>query len=475
MAERTQDIIIRGINRGMADDGIIADTLMPADQVRFIRNLDTDTIGYLKSRKGYTKLTAGAVVSANSLLGLHQHVGTNDRLIAFINEGTDTTAESYYLNAGSWTQKALAFDPNVRIRCISFLDLVYAVNGADNPKSWDGGAGTNWGNTNLVSAPIGSLIEVFRQQVFIANTTTDTVYFSSLPSSGAITWTPATDNFIVNPNDGSNLTAMKRVGQELLFFKRKYFYRFNGRSLDADPIFEYGTASQESLAVVQNALCFYDPIHKTVYAYTGGYPQDIGRAVGKFFAAIPTSNEPNVVCRTLGDVLEFFIGNVTVDGRTYTNCALRYLVNSKAWVVRTYAHSFTTSLIYDDGTTVSSIQGRTDGFIVTMDTGNTDDGTDIGWEMETQWYTGNGNPNQRKQIGKLVGFVDSETPVSMQFKSDEQPSWKNAGSTKGYRTSLEGVNIPYRRVKIRMTGSSNGEPTIIDGFGFVDHMILDSN
>lgn len=472
MAQQLDDFIIRGINRGMADDGIIADSMMPDSQVRLLVNLDVSRIGSLKSRLGYTQLGSTAVVSGKATLGLHSHVGTNSKLIAFSNNSGATTAEAYYLNGSSWTNKALGFTAGTKIRATTFLDLVCAVNGTDSPKSWTGATGDSWGSTNLASAPIGHIVVPYRQQLMIINTSTDTVYFSSIPTAGAITW-PANNNFIVNPNDGSRLTAGIRYAEQFVLFKRNFIYRYNGRSTDADPAIDWGTASQESVVVLKGSVYFYDPIRQTLGAYSGGYPEDVGRAVGKFFAAIPTSSETNVTLRAFGDFVEAFIGTVTVDGRVFTNCALRYNINSKAWTVRVYYNSFAYTTLYDNGTTLRSLMGSSTGVIYQMDYGVLDDAVAIAYEMESQWYTGTpNNPYQKVKAGKVVSFVDSETPVLVEVKTNLNPSWKALGNGKKYVSVYPATNFEYNRVKVRLSGSVKSGTTVIDGFGIIDRELV---
>lgn len=465
MAQEMNPFVVRGIHRGMVDDSIVGDNRMSQDQVRRILNMNDDAIGYLTRRNGYEKLDDDPVVNTKPSLGLHHHVGTNSQLIAFSDNAGAANAESYYLSGGTWTNEALGFTAGTKVRATTFLDRVFAVNGTDNPKSWSGNPSDSWDTTSLVSAPVGHIIQAFRQQLYIINTDDDTVYFSSIPTSGAVTWDTTNDNFIVNPNDGSNLTAAVPFGNEFVLFKRKYFYRFNGRSVDADPIFNFGTASQESVASHKTGLYFYDPYNCSIFVYSGGYPQDIGRAIQKYICAIPTANEADVIARAIGDTIEFFVGDITVDGTTYSNAALRYRINSKSWSIRTYADDFKAHTIYDDGTDIVSLLGTDDGYVMKMDTGNDDDGSSIPFEIETQWYFMSQNADSVFRLREFVTLMDQGVGMTVQYTTDnDNGTWRELGRSSAFASEYQQINKDFKRIKFRFTGNSDATPEIFDGF-----------
>ena len=170
MSQNLEPIVVRNIDRGMADSSAVADSLMPSRQMRLVKNMDTDRVGYLVRRNGYSRLGSAQVVADKALLGLHHHTPTtaaNNQIVAFCNQSNDSTAEAYYLSGSTWTNKALGFTASTKIRAVSFLGLIMAANGTDSPKSWDGSAGGSWGTTSLVSAPTGSLIETYKQQMIL--------------------------------------------------------------------------------------------------------------------------------------------------------------------------------------------------------------------------------------------------------------------------------------------------------------------
>lgn len=441
-----------------------ADSVVPMTQMRLALNMDSSQIGSFIRRRGYSRVGSAAVVATKPILGLFHHVGTNSQLIAFSNDAGDANAEAYYLSGGTWTNEALGFTAGTEINAITFLDYVFAVNGTDSPKSWDGNPATNWGTTNLVSAPTGSLIETYKQQVFIGDTSTDTVYFSSIPTAGAITWDTVNDNFIVNPNDGSSLTAMIRYGQELLFFKDDYLYRYNSGSLDPDPVIFSGTPSQKSVIIANTVCWFYSAKDKAIYGYSGGYPEKISDPVKSFVQAIPSSSETSVVAWKDDESIEFYIGDVTVNSRSYTNVGLRYHISTQTWTVREYANDLRRFATYNDGTDRTYVMGDAVGDVVTMEDGNDDLGTNIGFELETAWLTTSDNPRYKNRLSRFSTFIDNSLSTAVFYKTDLDDTWREIGTCSKFVNDWRGINADFHRIKYRFVGYNNSGRAEFDGF-----------
>jgi hypothetical protein len=468
MAQGLDPITLRGFHRGMADKSVLADSMMSRNQLRLIENMDGDAIGYLKSRKGYERVGSAAVVSGESGLGLHHHIGTNSQLIAFSDNAGSTNTESYYLDGSTWTNEALGFTAGNRVRTVSFLDRVFAVNGVDAPKSWDGNPSNSWDSTNLTSAPTSALIETYKQQVFMGDTSTDQVDYSSIPSSGTITW-PSDNNFIVNPNDGSNLTFLKNFANQLLIGKNDYIYRYNGRSIDADPVIFFGAPSQEAVTQAGGgALYVYDGRRNVIVEYSGGYPSPISKPVRAFLRAIPTSSHEDVVLWSDEDHVIAYIGDVTVEGVTFSKVALRYTISTQSWVVYTYAHEFTAETLYDDGTDILQLGYTSDGSVVKHDTGSTDLGEGISYKLETGWLSFGRNLALRQKLAAFSAFAESARGMNVQYKADiEDNTWRSIGQMRGLVTSWSGLNIQMHRIKFRFVGYTESAQAIFDGFSLL--------
>lgn len=478
MSQKLDPIVYRGMHRGMNYHGTIADSLMPNTQFRLLLNIDNDNIGFPTRRNGYARIGSAAVNGTNPILGLIHHTPTtsaNNQLVAFTNY--TTVADSYYLSGTTWTRKSLSFTASTKVRCVTFLDYLIAVNGVDNPKSWTGAAADAWGTTNLTSAPVGSFIETFRQQVYIGNTSTDKIQWSSIPTGGVITWPASGNDFLCNPNDGSRLTGMKRYGNELLIGKGNFIYRFNGSSIDPDPVIKNGFASQESIAVTPDTLWFFDGGAQGMFGYAGGYPTWISKAIDPFIKAIPTSYHSSVSATSDNDHVEWFIGSVTINGLTFTNCSARYTISTQLWSIRTYANSFNVFADYDDGTSKLRVGGTTVSDVVKMNTGNSDLGTGIDFRLETPWYIIGNNPAVLFKLSQFSTFIENSSSVQVSFKTDIDNTWRNIGTCRSFVNTWSGLNSNFHRIAFRFVGYSDADPMIFDGFSILSSALegIDQN
>lgn len=471
MPQKLEQVPVRGLHRGMAYEGTVADSLMPLHQMRYIQNMDTNQIGFLVGTKGYQQAGSGSIGGGSSTVATaFWHVpvtSANQRLIVFENNSGATNMEAYYLTGsmigGGWTNKALTFTAGVRVRAATFLGYVFAVNGTDSPKSWTGATGAAWGTTNLASAPNGHIVLQFRQQLYIINTDTDTVNFSSIPTAGAITW-PAANNFVVNPNDGSQITAARVVNSEMVILKRRVMYRYNGSSLDSDPLLQYGTVSQESTIVYNGALFFYDPNRNAIFSYAGGYPENISRPIAPFLKAITPST--NVYFREGYDFVEMIIpGTITLEnGTSFTNLALRYFPELQTWCVRVTPIAFVASTPFEESAERFYLGVGSNNTAYAMERSNKFDTTPISYLVESRWYSVGDNPRVRARLAALAMIIDNAKSFSCQYKTNLDDQWQTLGTAKGYVTELPGVNADFNRIKLRFSGFSEHTPVVFDGF-----------
>lgn len=470
--QQIQPISVRSLHRGMAAERTVQDALMPTSQVRLITNMHPVSIGQLIRIDGYTNVETGAngtVGDANPILGLQYKESTtaaNERFLTFNNATASGLAESYYLDASSiWTLKTLSFTASLKIHTAVFLDYVFATNGTDNPRSWIGTTGGAWGATNLTSAPLGKFIAAFRQQLFIVSTTT--VNFSSIPTAGAITWS-ASDNFQVNPNDSSEITAVVVLNREMLIFKDKYLYRYNGRALDVDPMIAYGTPTQECTTVLGGTCFFYDDYRRQVLAYSGGYPIDVSKPIASLLKSLATGSRAGFLMRSGLDFIEFLPNaTMSIDEVTYTIDGFRYYPTTQTWVGVDYQHSFTFQTVQKGGVVYA---GASNGTVMKLDTGNNfASGTGlttvpINFGLETQWYTPTGDPRDLCRLIDLAFFVDNASSIQSAYKVDTDSQWRSLQSTKRFYNEAKGINADFHRVKFKFDGYSDAAPVIFDGF-----------
>lgn len=270
----------------------------------------------------------------------------------------------------------------------SFILSTFRVNGKDamaranNSLSWT----TASTDTNcLAVANIPKYICVWQDRVYALNdqktssfANPSRIYWSSLPSSsGAITWTPSTDYADINPDDNDEITWGEPFGPVMLIFKEKSIFRWTFGQTESDPV--PGTqGTPQGLTVKQtNGICFFANKYG-VWALTNAYgiPQLISKKVQSFIDAIPTL--ANMRAEVDQDHYKLYIGNVTVDNTTYSNCMLVYTISRESWHIETYPFAITAMVrlrrktigiteIYDD-----IYLGDNDGFVYRTNSGNSD-------------------------------------------------------------------------------------------------------
>lgn len=348
--------------------------------------------GEPKTRAGLGLLGAQIVAENNNILGLYNFIdsagGPNSQLIAAVNEAGDGSASVYYLNGSSWSSTLTGDTANLKVRFETFLDQVVRVNGTDNPKSW-GGSGawtTTGGALDIGNMPVGSLIKVYKDQVIVSGIVgrPDDFDISSVPNTAgtAISWTSGNRRIRVNPEDNSNITGFGEIGSLLLPFKRFALYRWNNRATEPDTIVENGCSSHESISAGGDLLFFFN--ERGIWVTQGGYPVRISRPVQRWLDGMAASFYTNVNGHCDGIYYYCSIGDVTLDdGSAYVNVVLRYSLGTKEWAVLSYANEFRVLAPYVSSSSVVIVGGDTTARVLQLNSGTTDNGVAISYEIET--------------------------------------------------------------------------------------------
>ena len=272
-------------------------------------------------------------------VGYSKSDGTNKLVVAcngdllVYNSGTDVwDAQNQYLNVTSKVE----FD--------TFLDYLFTVNYSDSNRVYDG---STWSQTtNLTSSPKAKYIKVYGTRVYLGycnpsgTAYASRVYFSSIPSSDAITWDTTNDWFDVRTDDGDVITGFGLNSNRLLVFKTNSLYRWDTYSLQ-DVRGSVGTTSQRSVANVRDYTIF---LHTTgFYAYNGVSSQLISKAIQPYFDGIASSSFATAVAWTNGNHYYCFVGDITNSDEdiSLTNAVFDYDVSANNWVIRTLQDVFT--------------------------------------------------------------------------------------------------------------------------------------
>jgi hypothetical protein len=300
---------------------------------------------------------------------------------------------------GQWIPVKTNETASKKTRFAVFIDYVFRVNGADVVAT--SADAQTWGTTNAPGTILPAYVAVFQDRVYVARGSAtgqkSRVWFSSLPSAGAITWTTGTDFFDVNPDDGDEITALENNGNRLLIFKHDAMYRWTFGAVEPDRVIGVGTDSQESVKTNFDIGVTFFANRRGVYAYSGSRPQLISRKIQPIIDAVSDWSETyawvdrdhyylSVGSITFTDI--FGQLGSTLGSRTLTNCVLVYNVPLDSWVLYATADRIRFSAyLYARNDTVyfGSTTGRTYNFStvrVSDDDGGTS--TPIAAELTTR-------------------------------------------------------------------------------------------
>jgi len=471
--EKNPPIIIRQIgSQGLILEDVVDEFLMPSGAVNWAINGHFDRIGSFSVRNGLTLL--GAQIANNFMIkGLHQFLdtgsGTNDRLIAV----ADTVV--YALISGTWTSKRTALTSNSKARFTNFVDLVFMVNGTEAMQSWDGGAG-NFSTTNVTDAPIAKYIDNFRTRVWAAATTSlpSRLYYSSVADiNGAITWNLTTQYIDIAPGDGEDLTGIKKFATALYAFKPNTTYRiFSINQTEPDPQIFVGTYSQESVTVSKDGMYWHHP--SGIYRLRKGEvnPVEISRPIYDVIKNVTRANYTEIASWSDDDHVYFHLGDISIYGLTISNCVVRWTVSTELWTIYSYAVPLVVGSSYDTSSSIGRVVGDNDGNVYQFDTGTTDNGTAINFELETRWMNITGLRSEIKTIRKITGLHEDMSGASIGWRSGNmhRQAIQPMGQLEGQETNFANLDITGNRFKFSVRGSSISGSSVFQGWEIIDYI-----
>lgn len=367
---------------------------MRDDECEIIENYTLDNFGSLTKRKGldFIKTNAlaplGQIVDAVNILNMYffkdsQGTDYSNVLVACNDGASPTNSDIYCISSNAWAKTKENDTSSAIPHFFTFVDYVFRVNGANAMSSTQQPAGGTWSTDNCLATLLPKYGCVFQDRIYALNDNSSTkypsrIYWSSLPpASQILTWDTTNDYADINPDDNDQITWGEPFGQVMLIFKEKALYRWTFGQVEADKV--PGTqGTPQGMTVKQTrGICFFTNKYG-VWALTNPYgiPQLISQKIQSFIDAIPTLTDMRA--EVDHDHYKLFIGDVTVDNITYSNCMLVYTISKESWHIETYLFKITAMArfelktlgntpIYDD-----IYLGDNDGQVYRTNTGTTD-------------------------------------------------------------------------------------------------------
>jgi hypothetical protein len=470
MGQTLKNIKIPYPTEGVIRSAQLNDTITPENSVQLAVNMNFDRVGSMTTRDGVATFATTVAGSVKSL-GALNILGGNKRLFAQV--GADISV----WNGAAWSSVRTA-TVTTKARYSQFLNRLWMVNGnaGDGPKTSNGGA---FDTTDVPATfPKADFIEAgYDGRVWVADAAKDILYYTDIVQStdGTTYVSPLTfditKNFITkfSPQDGESITGLFRVPKALLLFKQNHIYRvYNTTNVDPYPAYNVGTFSQESIIQAKDGVYFHHSSGFYKFTYDG-QPTEISRRVIDFIKAIPRASYENIVGVYDGyDAVKWSIGAVTVEGVSYANCQMRYSISTQVWTIYDFASTAITALIrYDNGTTIEQIAGTSTGLIGKLDSGYTDFGTSIYYEMIDRWRSFTDMYSVTKNISGMMVMTENGAGMELQYQTEKSPVnvWTDIDMVKNKYAELfpNASTEDFNNVRLRLRGYTKGTPIIYYG------------
>lgn len=383
-------------------------------------------LGGLLKDVGYSQVgnTIEANKSVTGLFDFHQSPSVQ-KILATINNTAGTNLVLAYNNAGTWTDITLssAWDgfEDCKVEMEGFIGYCFLV-GYDATDSVFLPVGSLTGttfstSTNVTSMPTAKYIKRYRDRLYIAHAYTSgtlyeyRVYFSSVPSAGAITWTPASD--FLDVDYGAAITGMETNWDRLMVFTEHTAWIYDQTIWKQ--LWDTGCSAHRTIA--NKGVFMYWGDYDNFWRSSGGQPQAIGGPVMDFIKA---GNPRNFFSCVVDEEYRVYVGTVTVNSVTYTNCELVFNIPTQTWRWREYKDNFTIYAPYNDSGTIRQYMGADDGEV--MNKGkytdatliSSDDGGDIAanFELAPVWL----NSDKVKTLNKIVAYADRAQGLNLKAR-----------------------------------------------------------
>jgi len=474
---------IRDLSNGIIQK--IDNLLAPQNSLNFAYNLlFGEVLGRGVVREG-TALVGAQIADAKNILGLHQFILSNGtkHLLAVVDGASNSAL--YRLITATWTSESVAGVKAVKHRFLTYLDTVMILDGTNATASADGDAWvTTGGNLDIGNCPKGKYPIEWHDRVYVlgVSATLDRLFYSSIPSTGAISWTVGNGYIDIEPYEGQGAgTGLGKVPSYLLIFKERALKRWNGSSTFPDDLCKFGTSSHESIVNGPTTCFFFSASYKKAigfYETNGESTRKISRPIQKIIEAISTSNYASIAGFSDGEMAMWSIGDITYDGITYSNVVVYYHLDSKTWSVLGFPTEYKVFSQYISGTALKIIAGDDDGQIIELFTGTKDNITgssNLSIQFAAQYHPMElGSRGRLKDITTIVPYLENGLGTSLAVRIDNKTGFTEIGATKDDFENELTVDKKGHLFELRLLGSGLGGLTQLIGLDIISPDISES-
>lgn len=435
-------------------------------------------LGAILKDTGYSAV-GSALQSNKSILGLFnfRQTASTQKMLATVNDSTDDDTQLFYSTGGNWTEiadaeTAWANYANMAVEMESFIGYCFFVGygATDGFLPVASLTGTTFStSTNVTSMPQAKYITRYRDRLYIFNCKYSGTeynyrcYYSSVPSAGAITWTPASDFIDVDYSEAG--TGIAEAWDRLLLFTEisttMYDQSFKKK------VWDVGGYQR---TIQKHGSYLYFANSDGVWVSTGGIPENISGNMIDFFR----KGDPSTWLSALAEEeYHIYIGTVVVGGKTYTNTLLTFNIPTQTWRWRQLGNAMTSLTRYISSGRQSLWMGSSNGKVYkkgkyTDDTlVSDDDGSPIKARFElAPFYIG--NLSFESKMAKLTAFADRAQGLKLKARVLDKNAkaltpYKSLGELNKYVNHFE-VNIDDG-VLLQVQGVEYGDKPYFSFYG----------
>lgn len=395
----------------------ISPFIQPQDQPSVLNGVTNSwKLGALTKDTGYSIIDA-QIQANKSITGMFHFVQnpSTEKMLVTVDDSTSDDTQLFYRanGAGSWTEigaaeTAWANVAGCNVEMANFIGYCFFVgySAVDGFLPVGSLTGTTFStSTNVTSMPQAKYIVNYRDRLYALNVKyggTEYPYrivCSSPPSAGAITWstsgspTSSTGGFL-DVSFNLEITGGAENWDRLMIFTNRSAYFYDQTQFKK--IWDQGCSNHRTICTEGAYMIWVNG--KGVWVSTGGQPQNIAGEVIDF---IRNGNPANFFAEIVDEVYHLYVGTVTVNGVTYTNCVLKFNIPISTWEWREYANNMTVFEKYLNSSRQERLyMGDTTGKV--WDKGKYTDATLVSGDAQTTAGTGGTDISANFELAPIV-------------------------------------------------------------------------
>lgn len=322
-------------------------------------------LGALTKDTGYSRVST-QIQSGKSITGAYHFIQdpSTEKMLVTVDDATsDDTQLFYKTTAGAWTEigaaeTAWANVAGAKVEMLGFLGYCFFVgySAVDGFLPVGSLTGTTFStSTNVTGMPQAKFILKYRSRIYLLNVKYGGTHYpyravaSGIPSAGSISWSTAgapdssTGGFF-DIDYEHEITGGAVNWDKMVIFTDESAYMYDQSSLKE--VWAEGCSSHRTIKKKGVYLIWANG--DGVWVSTGGQPQNIA---GEMIDFIRAGNPADFFGEVVDEVYHLYVGTVTVNGITYTNCVLKFNIAVSTWESREYASNMTIFARYKNPTT----------------------------------------------------------------------------------------------------------------------------